>query len=117
MDLNVTPDGKEIWTVTPGPSLYDLPAKTIDIFDAATGILIDSVLLTGFREEPELSLAANSIEFLPTGEKAYVSCGGGLQSNADQPLLVIDVVRRETIKLIYPDFTDRALTISVAPKP
>lgn len=113
----VNPRGDEVWVTSPGPAHGDSPNTSIYIHNAVTGMVIDSVPLTGFREHPELSLAANEIRFLPSGDKAYVNCGSYFMPKGPQPILVIDVQRREVIKLIYEDFRDLAMAIDVAPRP
>jgi len=112
-----TPDGREVWATDPGYPIEDSPGlpQTIFIFDAYTGILIDTVSTRGISPEPYWPIAAREIRIPPDGSKAYVSCGDFF--TGPQPILVISTATRHIERLIFGDFETAAWWIDIAPRP
>lgn len=116
----VAPGGSEVWVSFTASGLLPTPAwpTAVFVFDAASGIVTDSISLRALRPGSTVPLIARDIRFLPDGSKAYISGGTNTApSLGRQPLLVVDAQSKEVIDLIYPDFDHLAMFIDIGPKP
>ncbi|HUU44707.1 MAG TPA: hypothetical protein VM118_03150 [Acidobacteriota bacterium] len=102
----LTPDGKELWI----PNYYD---ENITIYDAEDGEFLDVISLSDYRPLGTHGATPLMIRFLPSGDKAYVTCG----SDTPGPLLVIDVQKREVTKAFFVDELRYPVFLDVGPAP
>lgn len=110
----VSPDGREVW-VTDHGDLYGFNPEhrgSTDVYDAFTGSLIDSVVLSGSYADSSRTLAPWSVRFVPGSEKVYInSVAGG------QPMLVVNSRTKEIERVIFPEFDKWVEEIDIAPRP
>jgi DNA-binding beta-propeller fold protein YncE len=90
----VTPDGKEVWY--PDGGVPGVILERITIYDASTGVLLDSVKFTDWRELGGAQWPVQ-VRFSSDGKKAY-TCSGGL---AGAGMFLIDVKSRSVTKAWY----------------
>jgi hypothetical protein len=111
----VSPDDAELWVTDPGSPDPRSPAGPghILIFDAASGVAIDTILTDGLDPINNWPLWVNEIRFHPQGRKAYISCG--VLRRGGGPILVIDVRERRILDLIYGDFVHLPVSIEISP--
>jgi hypothetical protein len=113
-DLELTPDGNDLYRVYPGyPEPIYIPG-TIFIYNADDGSYQGGISLCGYTEYQEIPLHANAIAFTPTGDRAYVATGN-LWHN-DGTVLVVDTRTRQIIKLVQPELGHYHWKIVIGPK-
>jgi hypothetical protein len=112
----VTPDGREVW-YTHGCNAFWIPwPESIHIVDAHTGVLLDTISISPDVLGREQPVAGMEIRFLPDGSKAYIS-GSCSALYEGHPLLVVDVRRREIIKMLFENDNRRPGYMDLAPVP
>ena len=108
----VSPDGREVWTTDPGDlSGYNPTHKgSVRVYDAASGVLKDSVSLAWTHGGAGRTLSPGSIRFLPNTDKVYICSVGG-------PIMVVNGHTKMLEGLIFPEFNQHAEEIDLSPQP
>jgi hypothetical protein len=116
--LQLSPDNTELWHTDPGwpePFPHSPTRGEIAIYDTRTLEVIHTISLRDYHPYPDSSKStyAFGIEFLPNGEKAYVSANVCGAVYPDGAVLVVDAREKKIVKeLIH--YVER---IIVAKKP
>jgi hypothetical protein len=114
-DLELSPDDRELWHTDPGWPDRAPNRGEIAIYDTRSLDLTHQISLWGLHPFPDSSqpISAFEIEFLPTGEKAYVSANMCSFGFSGRSIVVIDAQEKEVIK----ELPHKVEHIIVAKKP
>ncbi|MBI5866755.1 MAG: hypothetical protein HZB43_00435 [candidate division Zixibacteria bacterium] len=111
-DCQVSPDGREVWTVDHG-DLYGFNPDhkgSIHVYDAVTGVLEDTVSVVWPLAGPARMQSPYAIRFLPNSDKVYINSFAG-------PIAIVNARTKAVEKVILTESGRFTMNIGLAPKP
>jgi hypothetical protein len=115
-EISLTPSGSELWRVHRA-GIDPSPVPFIYIHDPETGILIDTIPLSGLLPDPAEYPGITDIAFTPDGAVAYLPTGDWFHSRRTIGVLMVEVESRKIIGRLLNDGMHYPYFIDIGPSP